>query len=95
MVSVGLSLQGCLDPGGGDLAVVPHIAPVVVTSSFVAMASCFYRLWFVKGVVDAVLDSADAADAGAALRSARGPCQRRLDRPLASLDDVACDRCSM
>ena len=58
MVGVGLSLQGCINPGGG-LAVVPRIAPVMVTSSLVAMASYFYKLKFVKGVVDAALELVD------------------------------------
>ena len=60
VVGVSLSLQGCMDPGGG-LAVVPRIAPVMVTSSLVAMASYFYKLKLIKGIVDSVLELVDRA----------------------------------
>ena len=39
--------------------VVPRIAPVMFTSSVVAIAGYFYKLKFVKGVVDAALELVD------------------------------------
>ena len=60
IVGAGLSLQGCMDPGGG-LAVVPRMAPVMFTSSLVAMASYFYKLKLIKGIVDSVLELVDTA----------------------------------
>ena len=43
------------------MAVVPRIAPVMVTSSLVAMASYFYKLKLIKGIVDSVLELVDRA----------------------------------
>ena len=60
IVGAGLSLQGCMDPGGG-LAVVPRMAPVMFTSSLVAIASYFYKLKLIKGIVDSVLELVDTA----------------------------------